>query len=79
MTTVTSLHLTSSEPHTEMSKERQKTDQADISKMLGWIQSHNSFTLPKTLDKSLKSLESSSLNCDNAESVGSWSSNPRKL
>ena len=24
MTTVTSLHLTSSEPHTEMSKERQK-------------------------------------------------------
>lgn len=56
MTTVTSLHLTSSEPHTEMSKERQKTDQADVSKMLGWIQSHNSFTLPKTLDKSLKSL-----------------------
>ena len=56
MTTVTSLHLTSSEQHTEMRKERQKTDQADISKTLGWIQSHNSFTVPKTLGKSLKSL-----------------------
>lgn len=55
-----------------MSKARQETDPLGANKMFGWIQSNSSFTVPKSLKKSLKSFasgiiadESSDLNCDN--------------
>ena len=77
MTSITSLHLTSSEQHTEMGKARRKTDQKNKQKLSSWIQNHNSFTVSESLNGSLKALssgiiadESTSTDCDKAESIG---------
>ena len=56
MTSITSLHLISSKQHTEMGKERRKTDQTDEKKVSSWIQNHNSFTISESLNGSLKAL-----------------------
>ena len=44
MTSITSLHLTSSEQHTEMGKAKRKTDQTDEQKLSSWVQNPNPFT-----------------------------------
>ena len=45
MTSITVLHLTSSEQHIEMGKARRKTSQTDEQKLSSWIQNHNPFTV----------------------------------
>ena len=77
MTSITSLHLTSSEQHTEMGKARRKTDKKNEQKLSSWIQNHNSFTISESLNGLLKALssgiiadESTSTDCDKAESIG---------
>ena len=68
MTSNTSLHLTSSEQHTEMGKAKRKTNQTDKQKLSSWVQNHNPFTVSESLNGSLKAL-SSGIIADKSTSV----------
>ena len=78
MTNLTSLKLSSSNQHVEMSNSRKACDQDDAEKIFKWLKDHNPF---KRDDQKFKSLSSrnraaddSPINCDRAGAV--WEHKP---
>ena len=77
MTSITSLHLTSSEENIEMGKTRCKADQRDEQKLSSWFKYHITFMVSESLNGSLKAVafgiianELASVDSDKAKSIG---------
>ena len=74
MMTLTGKRHMTSEQHVDLSKSRQSRDQADIGKLLEWLDLNDPFTTDSTelrsITSGLTAMPEDNLNCYDAESVG---------